>query len=149
MDIAQLGTDFRFRPDQLKIEPAAGNSQYGNTFNERHHRFGLWNNNHIRHMVIENKYLERNPYQSVASAMQFPSDHENQSIIYPVTERPIYIHESQVGMFTSACGNTAYAGGNFPSAVRPFLLRLRAGSQPGAQRSADAQRRHLRRAAFR
>ena len=115
VDIAQLGTDFRFRPDQLKIEPAAGNSQYGNTFNERQHRFGLWNNNHIRHMVIESKYLERNPYQSVASAMQFPSDHENQSIVYPITERPIYIHESQVGMFTSACGNTAYAGGNFPA----------------------------------
>ena len=106
---------FAFNPDQLKIEPAAGNSQYGNTFNERHHRFGLWNNNHIRHMVIESKYLERNPYQSVGSAMQFPSNHEDQSIIYPATERPIYIHESQVGMFTSACGNTAYAGGNFPS----------------------------------
>ncbi|HEU0004376.1 MAG TPA: PVC-type heme-binding CxxCH protein, partial [Terriglobia bacterium] len=115
VDIAQLGTDFRFRPDQLRIEPAAGNSQYGNTFNERHHRFGLWNNNHIRHMVIENKYLERNPFQSVSSAMQFPSDHENQSIVYPITEQPIYIHESQVGMFTSACGNTAYAGGNFPA----------------------------------
>jgi putative membrane-bound dehydrogenase-like protein len=115
VDIAQLGTDFRFRPDQLKIEPAAGNSQYGNTFNERQHRFGLWNNNHIRHMVIENKYLERNPYQSVSSAMQFPSDHENQSIVYPVTEHAIYIHESQVGMFTSACGNTAYTGENFPA----------------------------------
>jgi len=115
VDIAQLGTDFRFRPDQLKIEPAAGNSQYGNTLNGRNHRFGLWNNNHIRHMVIESKYLERNPYQSVASAMQFPSDHENQSIVYPITELPIYIHESQVGMFTSACGNTAYSGGNFPA----------------------------------
>jgi len=115
VDIAQLGTDFRFRPDQLKIEPAAGNSQYGNTFNERQHRFGLWNNNHIRHMVVENKYLERNPYHSVSSAMQFPSDHENQSIVFPITEYPIYIHESQVGMFTSACGNTAYAGGNFPA----------------------------------
>ena len=115
VDIARLGSDFRFQPDQLKIEPVAGNSQYGNTFNGRHHRFGLWNNNHIRHMVIESKYLERNPYQSVGSAMQFPSNHEDQSIIYPATERPIYIHESQVGMFTSACGNTAYAGGNFPS----------------------------------
>jgi putative membrane-bound dehydrogenase-like protein len=115
VDIAQLGTDFRFRPDQLKIEPVAGNSQYGNTFNDRHHRFGLWNNNHIRHMVIDNQYLERNPYQAVASAMQFPSNHEDQSIVYPITERPIYIHESQVGMFTSACGNTAYTGGNFPA----------------------------------
>jgi putative membrane-bound dehydrogenase-like protein len=114
VDVAQIGSDFRFRPEQLKIEPAAGNSQYGNTFNGRHHRFGLWNNNHIRHMVIENRYLERNPYQSVASPMHFPSDHENQSIVYPVTEGPVYVHESQAGMFTSACGNTAYAGGSFP-----------------------------------
>ena len=115
VDISPLGTDFRFQPDQLKLEPAAGNSQYGNTFNERGHRFGLWNNNHIRHMVIDGKYLERNPSQSVASSMQFPSDHENQSIVYPITEHPIYIHESQVGMFTSACGNSAYTGGNFPA----------------------------------
>jgi putative membrane-bound dehydrogenase-like protein len=115
VDISPLGTDFRFQPDQLKIEPAAGNSQYGNTFNGRFHRFGLWNNNHIRHMVIESKYLERNPHQTVASAMQFPSDHENQSIVYPLTEFPIYMHESQVGMFTSACGNAAYTGGNFPA----------------------------------
>lgn len=115
VDIARTGTDFRFRPDQLKIEPVSGNSQYGNTFNERFHRFGLWNNNHIRHVVIDSQYLERNPHQSVASAMQFPSDHENQSIVYPITDLPIYIHESQVGMFTSACGNTAYSGGRFPA----------------------------------
>ena len=57
---------FAFDPISSRLSPQPGNSQYGNTFNERHHRFGLWNNNHIRHMVIESKYLERNPYQSVA-----------------------------------------------------------------------------------
>ena len=147
VDIAQLGTDFRFRPDQLKIEPAAGNSQYGNTFNERQHRFGLWNNNHIRHMVIENKYLERNPYQSVSSAMQFPSDHENQSIVLPDHGAPD-LHPRIAGRDVHfGLRQHRLRGWEFSGAVRPFLFRLRAGPQPGAQRPAEPQRRHLRRAA--
>ena len=114
LDLHQLGTDFRFRPDLLKLESAAGNSQFGNTFDAAGNRFTLWNSNHIRHVVVENRYLARNPYQGVASAMHFPSDHKDQSIVYPVTENPIYIHESQFGMVTSACGNSVYTGGNFP-----------------------------------
>ena len=114
VDLHQLGMDFRFRPDPWKLEPAAGNSQFGNTFDARGNRFTLWNNSHIRHVVIEHRYLARNAYQGVASAMQFPSNHENQSTIFPATKNPIYIHESQLGMFTSACGNSVYTGGNFP-----------------------------------
>ena len=114
VDLHQLGTDFRFRPDLLKLEPAAGNSQFGNTFDARGDRFTVWNSNHLGHVVIEHRYLARNPYQGVASATHSPSDHEDQSIVYPMTEKPIYIHESQVGMFTSACGNCVYTGGNFP-----------------------------------
>ncbi len=91
VDVSALGTDFRFRPDLQKLEPLSGNSQYGNAFDTRGNRFALWNNNHIRHPVIAHRYLARNPYLAVSSAMQFPSDHENQSTVYPVTENPIYI----------------------------------------------------------
>jgi len=56
-----------YRPTFTTTTKTTSTSRNGNTFNERQHRFGLWNNNHIRHMVIESKYLERNPYQSVAS----------------------------------------------------------------------------------
>ena len=97
VDVSSLGTDFRFRTDPPRLEPVSGNSQYGNTFDARGNRFALWNNNHIRHPVVAHRYLARNPYLAVSSAMQFPSDHENQSTVYPVTENPIYIHESQVG----------------------------------------------------
>src|SRR5437867_5188718 len=114
VDISQLGTDLRFRPDLLKLEPASGNSQFGNTFDARGNRFALWNNNHIRHIVVAYQYLARNPHQGVSSAMQFPSDHENQSVVYPITVNPVFIHDSQVGMFTSACGNSVYTGGAFP-----------------------------------
>ncbi len=118
VDISALGTDFRFRPDRLQLEPVAGNSQYGNAFDAAGNRFGLWNNNHIRHPVIAHRYLSRNPYLQVSSSMEFPSDHENQSIVYPITRTPIYIHESQVGVFTSSCGNSVYTAARFPERFR-------------------------------
>ncbi|MGH9341935.1 MAG: PVC-type heme-binding CxxCH protein, partial [Acidobacteriota bacterium] len=113
VDISELGMDFRFKPDQFKLEPVTGNSQFGNTFDAGGNRFMDWNSNHIRHAVIDFRYLTRNPYLNVSSAMQFPSDHQDQSIVYPITEDPIFIHESQVGQFTSACGNSVYTGGSF------------------------------------
>ncbi len=118
VDVSALGTDFRFRPDRLQLEPAAGNSQYGNAFDAAGNRFVLWNNNHIRHPVIAHRYLSRNPYLQVSSSMEFPSDHENQSTVYPITRTPIYIHESQVGIFTSSCGNSVYTAARFPERFR-------------------------------
>ena len=118
VDVSALGTDFRFRPDRLQLEPVAGNSQYGNAFDAAGNRFGLWNNNHIRHPVIAHRYLSRNPYLQVSSSMEFPSDHENQSIVYPITRNPIYVHESQVGIFTSSCGNSVYNASRFPERLR-------------------------------
>lgn len=118
VDVSALGTDFRFRPDRLQLEPVAGNSQYGNAFDAAGNRFGLWNNNHIRHPVIAHRYLSRNPYLQVSSSMEFPSDHENQSTVYPITRTPIYIHESQVGVFTSSCGNSVYTAARFPERFR-------------------------------
>ena len=118
VDVSALGTDFRFRPDRLQLEPVAGNSQYGNAFDAAGNRFGLWNNNHIRHPVIAHRYLSRNPYLQVSSAMEFPSDHKNQSTVYPITRNPIYVHESQVGIFTSSCGNSIYTAARFPERLR-------------------------------
>lgn len=118
VDVSALGTDFRFRPDRLQVEPVAGNSQYGNAFDAAGNRFGLWNNNHIRHPVIAHRYLSRNPYLQVSSAMEFPSDHGNQATVYPVTRKPVYIHESQVGIFTSSCGNSVYTAARFPERLR-------------------------------
>ncbi|HEY2930833.1 MAG TPA: PVC-type heme-binding CxxCH protein [Acidobacteriota bacterium] len=117
-EIQAKGMDFRFKPDQLKVEPVAGNSQFGNTFDARGNRFTVFNNDHVRHVVIQNSYLSRNPFLGVKSAMQSASDHENAATVYPVTEKPTHIHDSEIGHFTSACGNSVYTGGNFPDAYR-------------------------------
>ena len=78
--------DIRFKPDQLQLEPVSGNSEFGLTFDARGHRFTSFNNKHIEQVVIENRYLIRNPYLSVESAVQSPSDHGDAAQVYPITE---------------------------------------------------------------
>jgi putative membrane-bound dehydrogenase-like protein len=107
--------DVRFRPGEALVEPVAGNSQFGNTFDGWGNRFTLWNNDHIRHVVFDDRYLRRNPFLAGAPQMFSASDHENAAALFPITVDPEYIHDSQHGRFTSSCGISAYAGGSFPA----------------------------------
>ncbi len=106
--------DVRFRPDRLQVEAVSGNSQFGNAFDAWGNRYTVWNNDHVRHVVIGKSYLDRNPFLAAPAAMQSISDHENQSTVYAVTQDPFHIHDSQTGRFTSACGLSVYTGGNLP-----------------------------------
>ncbi|MFQ5929496.1 MAG: PVC-type heme-binding CxxCH protein [Acidobacteriota bacterium] len=112
------GTDFRFRPEQMRLEAVGGMSQFGNAFDAWRNRFTVWNNDHVRHVVIEARYLSRNPYLAVVSAMKSISDHGNAAVLYPITQQPFHIHESEIGHFTSACGTSVYTAGNFPEEYR-------------------------------
>lgn len=109
------GADVRFRLDPPALEALSGNSQFGNAFDAWGHHYTVWNNDHIREVVIENRYLKRNPYLAVPSAMQSLSDHEKAAAVYPATVNPFYIHDSQTGHFTSACGISVYSGSDYPS----------------------------------
>src|SRR5437867_2133927 len=108
-------TDLRFQPDKTKVEAASGNSEFGNTFDSWGNRFTVWNNDHVRHIVLQNKYLSKNPYLEPTLSIHSASDHEKASKVYPITRELNYIHESEIGHFTSACGITVYTGGSFPS----------------------------------
>ncbi len=120
-DIFSKGMDIRFKPDELQLEPVSGNSEFGLTFDARGHRFTSFNNRHIEHVVIENRYLIRNPYLSVESAVQSPSDHGDAAQVYPITENSSMrelrdpSEWAEIGHFTSACGQSVYTGGNFLS----------------------------------
>ena len=107
--------DIRFRPDRFQVERVSGNSQFGHGFDAWGNRFTVWNNDHVRHVVISNDDLSHNPYLAIPTAMQSASDHEPQAAVYPVTENPLVIHDTQAGRFTSACGLSVYAGGNLPA----------------------------------
>ena len=119
-DVFSKGMDIRFRPDELKLEPVSGNSEFGLTFDARGHRFTSFNNKHIEEVVIENRYLVRNPYLTVESAVLSTSDHGDAAQVYPITENSSErdLREtsewSEIGHFTSACGQSVYTGGSFP-----------------------------------
>ena len=107
--------DIRFRPDDKRVERIAGNSQFGNAFDAWGNRFTVWNNDHIRHVVVQEQYLARNPYLANPEAMKSLSDHEKAAALFQITTNPEYIHDSQHGRFTSASGISVYTGGLFPA----------------------------------
>jgi putative membrane-bound dehydrogenase-like protein len=108
------GMDVRFRLDPPGLEALSGNSQFGNAFDAWGNHYTVWNNDHIREVVLDNRYLKRNPYLAVPSGMQSLSDHEKAGAVYPKTVMPFYVHDSQTGHFTSACGISVYGGERFP-----------------------------------
>jgi putative membrane-bound dehydrogenase-like protein len=120
VDLFSKGMDLRFKPDRLQIEPVSGNSEFGLAFDAGGQRFPSWNDKHVQHAVIENRYLARNPYLPVGSAVQLASDHGDSAEVYPITENPILRDirtpsvMGQLGHFTSACGQSIYTGDRLP-----------------------------------
>ena len=109
------GQDVRFRPAQGTVEAVAGNSQYGNAFDAWGDRFTVWNNDHLRHVVVQQSCAARNRYLANPAVMKSVSDHENAAALFQITIKPEYIHDSQHGRFTSASGISVYTGGLYPA----------------------------------
>ncbi|MDA1313826.1 MAG: c-type cytochrome [Acidobacteria bacterium] len=109
------GQDIRFRPAQGVVEAVAGNSQFGNAFDAWGDRFTVWNNDHLRHVVVQEEYAARNPHLANPDVMKSVSDHENAAALFQITIKPEYIHDSQHGRFTSASGISVYTGGLYPA----------------------------------
>lgn len=107
-------TDFRFHPDSLFVEPSGGFSQFGLTFDDAANRFAVWNNKHVRHVVIDSRYLTRNPNFNAGQIMASVPDHGDASPVFSIARNALDLHESEIGHFTSACGLTVYTGGIFP-----------------------------------
>ncbi len=107
-------TDFRFHPDSLTAEPSGGFSQFGLTFDDAGNRFTVWNNKHVRHVIIDSRYLTRNPNFNAGLVMASVSDHGDASPVFSIARNAMDLHESEIGHFTSACGLTVYTGSIFP-----------------------------------
>ena len=108
------GTDVRFRPEKLQMQASAGNSEFGDTFNAWGGRFTVWNNDHVRYVVLPNGVIDRNPYLPIGSSADSISDHDRAAKVFGVTKHLEYIHDSELGRFTSACGISVYTGDRFP-----------------------------------
>ena len=136
--VSVRGRDFRFRPDGSAFEAISGGGQFGHAFDDWGHRFTCSNSNHIRQIVLESRYLERNPSLAVPSvvadiAVDGPAApvfrisapepwrvvRTRQRVADPVMLAKLPPTERfAAGFFTSATGVTIYRGSAFPQEYR-------------------------------
>lgn len=109
------GMDFRFDPLSGEHEAITGMGQYGNTFDDWGQRFVCDNRHHLRHIVLENRYIKRNPNLAAPALVHDTSVLEDGPLssggkIYPLSKNwtTSSLHE---GRFTAACGVFMYRGG--------------------------------------
>jgi putative membrane-bound dehydrogenase-like protein len=113
------GRDFRFDLVRDRYEAISGMGQYGNTFDDWGRRFVCYNRVHLRHVVLPNCYLARNPYLAVSTALEDISElalgpFEGGGQIYPLS-RNWTTSNLHAGRFTAACGVAIYRGNLLPA----------------------------------
>lgn len=113
------GMDFRFDPlDPDHYEAISGMGQFGNTFDDWGNRFVCDNRHHLRHIVLPNRYIQRNPYLAVPEVVEDVSELEASvpgagSRIYPLSQNWT-TSNLHAGRFTAACGVFVYRGDLLP-----------------------------------
>lgn len=107
------GRDFRFDPHTLRGEAVSGHSQFGLTFDGLGARFVCSNRNPLVHVVLEDRYLARNPLLAVPSVVQDVAAAAEASRLFPISETwtTSILHANQ---FTAACGVLVYQGNLLP-----------------------------------
>ena len=68
--VSVQGRDFRFDPVSGAFESITGTVQFGNTFDDWGNRFLCSESQPLRHAVLPQAYLERNPHVPVSQAIQ-------------------------------------------------------------------------------
>jgi putative membrane-bound dehydrogenase-like protein len=116
------GMDFRFDLLHDRGEAVSGMGQYGNTFDDWGRRFVCDNRHHLRHVVIENRYLQRNPYLAAPAVVEDPSELDEGPLssggkIYPISKNWT-TSNLHAGRFTAACGVFVYRGSLLPEEFR-------------------------------
>jgi putative membrane-bound dehydrogenase-like protein len=101
--------DFRFRPDSGKFEAIAGHSQFGCAHDDWGNRFPVFNNIPIRHVVLEQRYLDRQPLLAgMENVVPISAPGDNGRVYYLAP--PTLLIPQASDYFTSACGPTVYRG---------------------------------------
>jgi putative membrane-bound dehydrogenase-like protein len=107
------GKDFRFDPLAGDCEAVSGNGQFGLTFDDFGNRFICSNRNPCRHVVLEDRYLKRNPFLAVREVCQDVSPPAEKSRVFPIS-RAWTTSNLHAGTFTAACGVLIYRGDALP-----------------------------------
>jgi putative membrane-bound dehydrogenase-like protein len=112
-EISISGRDFRFEPLRGECGSVSGNGQFGMAFDQYGNRFICSNRNPLMHVVLEDRYLARNPLLAVPAVVNDVMAAGDASHVYPLSQAwtTSILH---AGQFTAACGATVYSGDALP-----------------------------------
>lgn len=101
------GRDFRIQPDTGEIELTSGQSQYSKCRDAWGTWFGGNNSNPFWQVVLEDRYLHRNPHLTVPTVLHTPSAVPGAAPVFPRSVTVARFNEPWASnRFTSACGIT-------------------------------------------
>jgi putative membrane-bound dehydrogenase-like protein len=107
------GRDFAFNPRTGECRAVSGNGQFGMTFDDAGRRFTCSNRNPLIEVMIEQRYLDRNPKLILPRVVQDAAAAGVDSRLYP-RSRAITTSAQHSGQFTAACGVELYRCGELP-----------------------------------
>jgi len=110
--------DFRFRPDTGEVQVVAGFSQFGLPRDDWGRRFPSWNTIPIRHVVLEERALARNPYLAESATVAAILDPSDGGRVFPISPPPTTFNRESTAYFNASCGPTIYRGDLLGDAYR-------------------------------
>jgi putative membrane-bound dehydrogenase-like protein len=115
--VSFAAADGRFHPETFEFEMTGGRSQFGLAFDPFGRRFGTSNRHPMQHIVMEPRYLRRNPHLLFNESTENVAKAEAEAVVFPISNAvtsadfiPKLIGLSHKGTFTSACGLLVYQG---------------------------------------
>jgi putative membrane-bound dehydrogenase-like protein len=102
--------DFRFRPGTGEIEAVAGRSQFGLARDDWGNRFLSWNTIPIRHDVLPERYLSRNPNLASTESLQDLLEPGDTGRVFPLTPAPLTFNDESTTHFNALAGLSLYRG---------------------------------------
>ncbi len=122
----EMSGDLRWNPETGAIENIDGRSQYGMAFDEFGRRFICMNRVQVQHVVMNSRWLKRNPTLTASDTVQNCPELVPNSLmrstggaarLFPLSAN-ITTADSHQGFFSAACGVTIWNGHGLPSRFR-------------------------------
>ncbi len=119
----KMTSDVRFNPETLEVQAVDGRSQYGMSFDREGNRFICMNRLPVQHVVMESKWLKRNPRLAFSETVQDCNErnafnginggHDGVRL-FPISSN-ITTADGHAGSFSAACGVKVWFGGGLTS----------------------------------
>jgi putative membrane-bound dehydrogenase-like protein len=113
--IGKVGAPGGETPKVRAIEAIAGFSQFGLAHDDWDNRFPSWNTVPLRHVVLEQQTLDRNPYLAETLSVASILDMADGGRIFSISPSQARFNRESVAFFNASCGPTIERGGLLPA----------------------------------